>query len=148
VVKDETAHRTAGPQNRVAVGTDGSGDAQSAVSFAASRAVAASAPLEIITCTGGHQVKNVDVNKLRGSAHRIAKAAADRTLAGYPGLTVSTRVEDCPAEITLVDASADAGLVVVGTRGRGAFEGMLLGSVSHAVIHGAACAVAVVSEQT
>ena len=58
-----------------------------------------------------------------------------------------TRVEDCPAELTLVDASADAGLVVVGTRGRGAFEAMLLGSVSHAVIHGASCAVAVVEPE-
>src|SRR6185312_11156182 len=47
----------------------------------------------------------------------------------HPELTVTTRVEDCSAELTLIDASADAGLVVVGTRGRGAFEGMLLGSV-------------------
>jgi nucleotide-binding universal stress UspA family protein len=37
--------------------------------------------------------------------------------------------------------------VVVGTRGRGAFEAMLLGSVSHAVIHGASCAVAVVEPE-
>jgi nucleotide-binding universal stress UspA family protein len=59
-------------------------------------------------------------------------------------LTVTTRVEDFPAEVTLVDASSGAGLVMVGTRGRGAFEGMLLGAVSHAVIHGAGCAVAVV----
>ena len=65
----------------------------------------------------------------------------------YPDLTVRTRVEDCPAEVTLVDASADAGLVVVGTRGRGTFEAMLLGSVSHAVIHGASCAVAVVEPE-
>ena len=42
----------------------------------------------------------------------------------HPELTVTTRVEDCPAELTLVDASSDAGMVVVGTRGRGAFEGM------------------------
>jgi nucleotide-binding universal stress UspA family protein len=59
---------------------------------------------------------------------------------------VTTHVEDCPAEVTLVAASDEAGLVVVGTRGRGTFQGMLLGSVSHAVIHGARCAVAVVDE--
>jgi nucleotide-binding universal stress UspA family protein len=61
-------------------------------------------------------------------------------------LTVTTRVEDCPPELTLVDASADAGMVVVGTRGRGAFEGMVLGSVSHAVIHGAGCTAAVLGQ--
>ena len=88
------------------------------------------------------------VGALLGSVafERIAAAAAARLREVHPELTVTTRVEDCPAELTLVDASADAGLVVVGTRGRGAFHGMLLGSVSHAVIHGAGCAVAVVGE--
>jgi nucleotide-binding universal stress UspA family protein len=57
---------------------------------------------------------------------------------------VTNRVEDCPAERMLVDSSTDADLVVVGTRGRGAFTGMWLGSVSHAVIYGAECPVAIV----
>jgi nucleotide-binding universal stress UspA family protein len=104
----------------------------------------ASAALEVITCTGGHQVEDVDESELRASTARIAEAAAARVRQVHPELTVTTHVEDCPAELTLVDASADAGLVVVGTRGRGAFHAMLLGSVSHAVIHGAECAVAVV----
>jgi nucleotide-binding universal stress UspA family protein len=106
----------------------------------------ASAALEVITCSGGHQVEDVDESELQASTARIAEAAAAGVREVHPELTVTTHVEDCPAELTLVDASADAGLVVVGTRGRGAFHAMLLGSVSHAVIHGAECAVAVVGQ--
>jgi nucleotide-binding universal stress UspA family protein len=144
IVKDDALDRPAGPELPVVVGTDGSPDAAKALRFAGRCAAAASARLEVVTCTGGHQVEDVDEIELRASADRIATAAADRLGIVYPELTVTTRVEDSPAERTLVDASRDAGLVVVGTRGRGAFEGMLLGSVSHAVIHGAECAVAVV----
>ena len=45
---------------------------------------------------------------------------------------------------SLVNASREAGVVVVGTRGREAFEGMSLGSVSHAVFDGGACAAVVI----
>jgi nucleotide-binding universal stress UspA family protein len=144
VVKDEVTGTPVGPGHRVVVGTDGSAEATAAVRYAAARAAAGTAPLEVVTCTGGHQVSDVDEQELSAAARRIADLAAQAAREAQPGLTVSVRVEDCPAEDTLVAASADAGLVVVGTRGRGAFEGLLLGSVSHAVIHGARCAVAVV----
>jgi nucleotide-binding universal stress UspA family protein len=142
VVKGEPTPPEVGPERRVVVGTDGSTPALAAVDFAAERAAAASATLEVVTSTGEHP--DVDVADLRAAAALIARSAADRGAATHPGLAVTTRVEDCPAERTLVDASAEAGMVVVGTRGRGAFRGMLLGSVSHAVIYGARCPVAVV----
>jgi nucleotide-binding universal stress UspA family protein len=144
IAKDESLQRAVGPKHRVVAGTDGSPEGTAAVDFAAARAAEATALLEVVTCTGGHQVRDVHEQDLRSSAARIAESAADRVHLAHPDLAVKTRVEDCPAELTLLDASTDAGLVVVGTRGRGAFEALLLGSVSHAVIHGAACAVAVV----
>jgi len=147
VAKDESLQRAVGPEHRVVAGTDGSPEGTAAVEFAAGRAAQATAALEVVTCTGGHQVQDVNEHDLRSSAIGIADSAANHVRLSHPDLMVTTRIEDCPAELTLVGASADAGLIVVGTRGRGAFEAMLLGSVSHAVIHGASCAVAVVEPE-
>jgi nucleotide-binding universal stress UspA family protein len=52
-------------------------------------------------------------------------------------------IEGHPAQ-AMVDAAQGADLVVVGSRGLGNVRGMLLGSVSHHLVHHASCPVVVV----
>ena len=60
----------------------------------------------------------------------------------YPEVDVVEKSVLGNAAALLVDESAAADLLVVGSRGRGGFGGLLLGSVSHAALHHAHCPVA------
>jgi nucleotide-binding universal stress UspA family protein len=62
----------------------------------------------------------------------------------YPDVKVHRVVGRAPVENALRAAAVGAELVVVGSRGRGGFASLLLGSVSRAVLHHATCPVAVV----
>lgn len=66
----------------------------------------------------------------------------------YPGVEVRLAVAFDGAARELVTHSEGAGLVVVGSRGLGTFAGLTMGSVSQAVLHHAACPVAVVRPDT
>lgn len=63
---------------------------------------------------------------------------------GYPDVAVRTEIVRGDATAVLEEASGDAQLVVVGTRGRGGFTGLLLGSVSSRALHHSRCPVVVV----
>ena len=80
----------------------------------------------------------------------VQERALAESMAGwaekYPDVEVSRRlVHEHPVR-ALAAAAKDARLLVVGCRGRGALRTMLLGSVSHGVLHLATCPVAVVHD--
>jgi len=81
-----------------------------------------------------------------GPLDRLSSLA--ESLAGwsgkYPDVTVTRRVVHAHPVTALVDSAAGAQMVVVGSRGHGAVRSLLLGSVSHGLLHLAQCPVAVV----
>lgn len=121
--------RTGGVVGSIVVAVDGSDHASRAVRWAADQAV-----LE------HRRLVAVSVGEATRAISEEAVAAA-REL--HPDLAVRGGfVPGDPREV-LIDISAYAHLLVVGSRGRGSLRGMLLGSVSAAVSAQAACPVVI-----
>jgi nucleotide-binding universal stress UspA family protein len=138
---------------RVVVGIDGSPGGNKAVGFAFDAASRNHAPLVAI-----HAWHDRAASAVVGPAYAAMANVGERIAAGerliaealagwaekYPDVTVTREaIPTHPARV-LADASEHAALVVVGSRGRGEFTGLLLGSVSQAALHHARCPVAVV----
>lgn len=138
--------------NRILVGMDGSGPAARALDLACRRAEATGE--EVAAVSGMRVSRDVPVDQ-RGNVPEKMSAQIlerERDLAGWvaparaahPTVTVTEEVVTLPPGKALIEGSADASLVVVGTRGRTAFTGIILGSTSHEVLHRAQCPVIVV----
>lgn len=76
--------------------------------------------------------------------HSMVEEVLAPLRAEYPEVEVTIEVIRGVAATVLTQVSQDAGLLVMGSRGRGGFRGMLLGSVSHAVLETATCPVMIV----
>lgn len=79
------------------------------------------------------------------SEEQLERVVAD--VAGPdPAVKVERRVVEGPPARVLVDAAAGADLLVVGSRGRGGFAGLLLGSVAQQCVHHAPCPIVVIRD--
>ncbi|WP_213456966.1 universal stress protein [Rhizomonospora bruguierae] len=133
----------------VIAGVDHSEQSHLALDFAAEQAAARGVPLHVLRAwtppSPRRSVGDPDAVERDLAAER---AAVEQLVAPYrskyPQVTITVEVvADRPAR-ALLAAARHAGLVAVGSRGRGGFTGLLLGSVSQQLLHHAPCPVAVV----
>jgi nucleotide-binding universal stress UspA family protein len=137
----------ASPAGRIVVGVDGSDVSVGAIRFAfqeaARRRVGVTA-VHAALPTRQHPSLHVPADIVEQVDRQLFAEAMQSERVLVPGIDVQTKlVHSHPAQ-ALIDESDGAELLVVGSHGRGGFTGMLLGSVSQAVLHHAACPVAVV----
>lgn len=131
-------------------GVDGSDTGLAALDWAVDEAERYARPLRIVHASLWEPYEEVvtDPTKDRPPgqdlAERIVADAAERAGLRAPGVEITTAVlPDDPAG-ALLQEGREAALLVVGSRGRGAFTGLLLGSVSLVVAARSACPVVVV----
>jgi nucleotide-binding universal stress UspA family protein len=136
----------------ILVGVDGSPGSRTALTWAAAEAADHGADLVVLDVweqvllppIGSGSVPLSGVPDASQGAEEILLTVIREELGEDPPVLVHPRVQHGnPAEV-LIEQSADADLLVVGTRGHGGFAGLVLGSVSQHVAAYAKCPVTVV----
>ncbi|MCL2395671.1 MAG: universal stress protein [Acidimicrobiaceae bacterium] len=134
----------------IVVAVDGSPASEAAVAWAARQAKLTGAQLQAVTAW---QLPALAYGSMLFPAEDDLQHASAQTLEetlekvlGDDQSNVTTRVIHGPAALVLVEACKDADLLVMGSRGHGAFTGMLLGSVSDYCVARAPCPVVVVRD--
>lgn len=136
-------------ERRVVVGVDGSEHSLAALDWAAAEAERLHAVLDIrvhwITPVAlGFPVPRGAAGDYERSAKAVLEHALSRVRERHPHLAVRTVATEAIPAPALVDASSDATLLVVGSRGFGGFRGLVLGSVSQHCAQHAHCPVLIV----
>jgi nucleotide-binding universal stress UspA family protein len=143
----------------VIAGTDGSEESLRAVDWAVREAVLRGLPLRIVAAAAmpprmverhRHEVGGLGTvsDVLRKDRDRALGTAAERAAATAPDLLIDVDELTGPPSQALTHAGSGAAMLVVGSRGVGAFTALILGSVSHYVANHATCPVVVVRGET
>ncbi|MET9598324.1 universal stress protein [Streptomyces sp. NPDC006459] len=117
----------------VTVGVDGSESARAAALWAAGEAVRRDRPLHIVYAsdTDGRALylSAETIERVRINGRELLDDTAKAVSAEYPGLNVTTEFSRAGAVDSLHRAGGLHGTVVVGSRGLGGFNSLMLGSV-------------------
>jgi nucleotide-binding universal stress UspA family protein len=138
----------------IVVGIDGSHNASHALEWAMAEAALRKADLTVITvhsAPAGYLTRqpltmpgdDIRVAEARTAAEEAVSKAALALGSNQPASVTVTAINGFPAQ-TLIDASENSDLIVVGSRGGGGFAELVLGSISSQVVHHAKCPVVVV----
>ncbi|MFI0411748.1 universal stress protein [Actinomadura sp. 3N508] len=120
----------------IVVGADGSDEAGRALDWAAGEAVLRDRPLHIVHAVEIRQyrapvfVPPETPEYLNRAGHEILAAARERVQKRWPGLVTTTTLVTGEAPRALQEESEKGFELVLGSRGRGGFASLLLGSVS------------------
>ncbi|MEU4674939.1 universal stress protein [Amycolatopsis sp. NPDC023774] len=134
----------------VLAGLDGSPDSTDALGYACEEAAARGTTLVAIhtwseiTPDGSLRKRDFDPEAVAAAERRLVDEQLAPGREKFPKLPVDVVVVRGRPVRALLERGAEAQLIVVGSRGRGAFTGMLLGSTSKALLVHSACPVAVV----
>ncbi|NOV97322.1 universal stress protein [Isoptericola halotolerans] len=141
--------------HRIVVGVDGSPTSEVALRYAVEQAESWDA--ELVAVAGvplgsGAGVlawlpSQIDHEQVLADVRAGLDVIVDQVETEHPGLRIKRHVLDGSGAELLTEFSSAADLVVVGSRGRGGFRGLLLGSTSQAVLHHAQCPVLVVTRR-
>ncbi len=133
--------RRTGP---IVVGSDGSELSDDAVAFAFDEAARTGQSLRVVHCWHAPEQHIAPI----ASTRQLLKNWLTESLAAYrdkyPTVNVRASVLNGRPSDILIELSATASLMVVGSRGRGGVAGLLLGSVSQSLLHHADSPVAIV----
>ncbi len=136
---------------RIVVGVDGSTNSMDAVKWGARQAELMGAELELIAAWSWPNIygdvplpSNYDP---AADAGHILDDAEQTVRKEHPGVAFRRMAIQGHAAAILVEASRGAALLVVGSRGRGSFVGMVLGSVSQHCVTNAMCPVLVLRSE-
>ncbi|WP_105032459.1 universal stress protein [Arthrobacter ruber] len=137
----------------VVVGVDGSEQARMASLAAAEEARSRGLALRVICSVAPFNGSlawvpaPVDREALHADLAVQLAAGRDWLKSHFPDVDIRVDLVDGPPAEVLIEASASSELLVVGTRGRGGFTGMLMGSTSQGVLHHARGPVLIVPDK-